>query len=69
MNIQKRLSALLSVKSIVTLTLTLVIAYMAVTGQMDQEFLKNVFFMIVAFYFGSQTEKTSNQIEKMTEDK
>ena len=42
---------------------------MAVTGQMDQEFLKNVFFMIVAFYFGSQTEKTSNQIEKMTEDK
>ena len=69
MNIQKRLTALLSVKSIVTLTLTLVIAYMAVTGQIDQEFLKNVFFMIVAFYFGSQTEKTSNQIEKMTEDK
>ena len=69
MNIQKRLTALLSVKSIVTLTLTLVIAYMAVTGQIDQEFLKNVFFMIVAFYFGSQTEKTSNQIEKMTEEK
>ena len=69
MNIQKRLTALLSVKSIVTLTLTLVIAYMAVTGQMDQEFLKNVFFMIVAFYFGSQTEKTSNQIEKIKEEK
>lgn len=69
MNIQKRLTALLSVKSIVTLTLTMVVAYLAVTGQMDQEFLKNVFFMIVAFYFGSQTEKTSNQIEKMTEDK
>ena len=69
MNIQKRLTALLSVKSIVTLTLTLVVAYLAVTGQMDQEFLKNVFFMIVAFYFGTQTEKTSNQIEKITEGK
>lgn len=69
MNIQKRLTALLSVKSIVTLTLTIVVAYLAVTGQMDQEFLKNVFFMIVAFYFGTQTEKTSNQIEKMTEGK
>lgn len=69
MNIQNRLSALLSVKSIVTLTLTLVVGYLAVTGKMDQEFLKNVFFMIVAFYFGTQTEKTSNQIEKMTEGK
>ena len=69
MNVQKRLTALLSVKSIVTLTLTLVVAYLAVTGQMDQEFLKNVFFMIVAFYFGTQTEKTSNQIEKITEGK
>lgn len=69
MNIRNRLSALLSVKSIVTLTLTLVVGYLAVTGKMDQEFLKNVFFMIVAFYFGTQTEKTYNQIEKMTEGK
>lgn len=65
MNIQKRLTALLSVKSIVTLTLTMVVAYLAVTGQMDQEFLKNVFFMIIAFYYGTQTEKANqmNQTE------
>lgn len=67
MNIQKRLTALLSVKSIVTLTLTMVVAYLAIAGQMDQEFLKNVFFMIIAFYYGTQTEK-ANQMNQM-EDK
>lgn len=65
MDIKKRLTALLSVKSIVTLMLTMVVGYLAVTGQMDQEFLKNVFFMIIAFYYGTQTEKANqmNQTE------
>ena len=38
-NIIKRLAALMSVKSIVTLALTAVFAYLAVTGQIAQDFM------------------------------
>ena len=37
-NLIKRLSNLLSVKSLVTIILTAVFAYLAVTGQVSQEF-------------------------------
>ena len=37
--IKKRCANLLSVKSLVTLTLTVVFAYMAVTGQISQDFM------------------------------
>lgn len=57
-----RLVRLLCVKSLVTLTLTAVFAVMACTGKIDQDFM-TVYTVIIAFYFGTQTER-KNQTER-----
>ena len=61
--ITKRLAALMSVKSIVTLILTLVFACMAVTGQISQDFM-TIYAVIIAFYFGTQSQKGQDVVEK-----
>lgn len=53
----KRLSNLLSVKSLVTLVLTGVFAFMACTNQISQDFM-TIYAVIIAFYFGTQSQKT-----------
>lgn len=58
----KRVAALLSVKSIVTLTLTAVFAYMAVTGSISQDFM-TIYAVIIAFYFGTQSQKVQDAVE------
>lgn len=60
--IKKRLAALLSVKSLVTLVLTIVFAYMAITGQISQDFM-TIYAVIIAFYFGTQSQKTQDLID------
>ena len=55
--ISRRLADLLSVKSLVTLALTAVFAFMAVTGQISQDFM-TIYAVIIAFYFGTQAQKT-----------
>ena len=47
----KRIANLLSVKSIVTITLTAVFAYLAVTNKIAQDFM-TVYAVVIAFYFG-----------------
>lgn len=59
----KRIANLLSVKSIVTLVLTGVFAYMAVTGNISQDFM-TIYAVIIAFYFGTQSQKTQDMIDK-----
>lgn len=61
-NIKKRLGNLLSVKSIVTLVLTMVFSYMAVTNQITQDFM-TIYAVIIAFYFGTQSQKAQDAIE------
>ncbi|MBR2927545.1 MAG: hypothetical protein IKC24_00100 [Oscillospiraceae bacterium] len=60
--IQKRVANLLSVKSIVTLVLTAVFAYMAVTNQITQDFM-TIYAVIIAFYFGTQSQKVQDAVE------
>lgn len=55
--IKKRLANLLAVKSIVTVILTLVFAYLAVAGQVTTEQFLTVFTVVIAFYFGTQAER------------
>lgn len=63
-NLMKRLSNLLSVKSIVTVVLTAVFAYLAITGGVSQEFM-TVYTVVIAFYFGTQvSEKAKGQEQK-----
>lgn len=57
----KRISALLSVKSIVTVVLTGVFAYLAVIGEVNQDFM-TVYIVIISFYFGTQTQKISDAV-------
>ena len=60
--IKKRCANLLSVKSLVTLTLTVVFAYMAVTGQISQDFM-TIYAVIIAFYFGTQSQKQQDALD------
>lgn len=60
--IKKRLGNLLSVKSIVTLVLTGVFAYMAIAGKISQDFM-TIYAVIIAFYFGTQSQKTQDAID------
>ena len=59
----KRIANLMSVKSIVTLVLTGVFAYMAVTNNISQDFM-TIYAVIIAFYFGTQSQKTQDVIDK-----
>lgn len=56
----KRISNLLTVKSIVTLILTAVFAHMANIGQISQDFM-TIYAVIIAFYFGTQSAKAENK--------
>ena len=58
----KRAANLLSVKSIVTLILTAVFAYMAVTEKISQDFM-TIYAVIIAFYFGTQSQKVQDVVD------
>ena len=50
----ERLSKLLTVKSLVTIALTLVVVVLALRGQFD---IKDIYLIIIGFYFGTQATK------------
>ena len=58
----KRAANLLSVKSIVTLVLTGVFAWMAVDGCISQDFM-TIYAVIIAFYFGTQSQKVQEAMD------
>ena len=60
-NFLKRLATLFSVKSIVTIVLTAVFAYMAVKQTISQDFM-TIYAVIIAFYFGTQNQKVQDII-------
>lgn len=51
---KKRLDKLLTVKSIITLSLTIVVVVQALKGVFD---IRDIYLMIIGFYFGTQSEK------------
>lgn len=64
---EKILNRLVTVKSIVTLILTLVFAFLSATGQIPADSFKEIFYIIIAFYFGSSLEKTAKANGTTTE--
>ena len=52
----------MSVKSLVTLTLTAVFAVMALKGTISQDFM-TVYAVVIAFYFGTQSQKIQDAVE------
>lgn len=64
--IKEKLMKLLGVKSIVTVTLTLIFGYLAIVGRVSgQEFL-NVYTIVIAFYFGTQMQRLSDSMDDST---
>ena len=51
---KERLAKLLTVKSIITILLTLVVVILALKGEFN---IEDIYLMIVAFYFGTQATK------------
>lgn len=41
--------------------------YLAITGQTSQEFM-TVYTVVIAFYFGTQTQKISDAVDKTTKE-
>lgn len=58
--IWNKLIKLLSVKSLVTLTLTAVFAVLAVSGSVSQDFM-TIYAVIISFYFGTQHERKEQE--------
>ena len=59
---------LLKVKSIVTILTTVTLVYLAVTGQISQDFMV-VYSVIIAFYFGTQAQKKADTPDQEEETK
>ncbi len=53
----KNLAALIKVKTIVTLVVIAVFAVMSLTGQLQPDTVMTIVTMVVAFYFGTQSQK------------
>ena len=64
--LKKRLANLVSVKSIVTVVLTGVFAYMAIVGSISQDFM-TIYAVIIAFYFGTQSQKIQDAVDSNEE--
>lgn len=58
---KERLSKLLTVKSIVTIALTIVFCVLAVRGTLSGQDFLTVFTTVIAFYFGTQAERKKEE--------
>ena len=65
--LRKRLANLLSVKSLTTLALTAVFSVMALRGTISQDFM-TIYAVIIAFYFGTQSQKVQDTVEQVSGD-
>ena len=54
---------LLTVKSIVTIMLTVVFSYLAIVGRISGEQFLTVFSVVIAFYFGTQYQKGRESVK------
>lgn len=56
----KNLTALLKVKTIITLVIIAVLAVLSLNGSIEPDKFLTIATMVVAFYFGTQSEKKDN---------
>lgn len=61
MKIRDRISKLIDVKSLVTLSLTAVFGVQTIRGYISPEQFMNAFTVVIAFYFGVQHEKNKGE--------
>lgn len=56
-----KLAKLINVKSVVTLILCAVFAYLSIVGQVQAEQFLTIFTVIISFYFGTQSAKKESE--------
>ena len=59
---KEKLAKLINVKSIITIVLCGVFAYLSVAGKVSAQQFLTIFTVIISFYFGSQVEKKARVI-------
>lgn len=60
---KKQICKLIDVKSLVTLMLTTVFAYLSVSDRLSAEQFQTVFTTVIAFYFGTQHQKNQKETD------
>lgn len=60
---KERIDKLLSVKSIVTIILTLVFAFAVIKSTISSDQFITIYTVVISFYFGTQVSKLSSQKE------
>ena len=56
--IKKRAANLLTIKSIVTLAMTALVAFLAIRGDISGDKVNTLFTIVIGFYFGTQANRT-----------
>ncbi len=64
----KNLWSLLTVKSIVTIILTMVFSVLSLYDRISGEQILNIFSVVIAFYFGTQYQKSEMERQKGGEE-
>ena len=57
---KNRISKLLEVKSLITIVTTAAFVYLSITNEIKPEQFLTIFTTIIAFYFGTQATKDTN---------
>lgn len=65
---KERISKLISVKSIVTLTLTVLFFVLAVRGDLKASDVLTIYTVVIGFYFGTQYDKKTTTEAETTEE-
>ena len=58
--LNKNLANLIKVKTIVTMAIVSVFAVLALRGDISADDVKDIVYMVIAFYFGTQLEKKAD---------
>jgi uncharacterized protein (DUF486 family) len=58
---KKNLANLVKVKTLVTMAVIAVFAVLALKGDISPDHVKDIVYIVIAFYFGSQTEKNAKE--------
>lgn len=61
MSIKEKLAKLIDIKSIITLALTAVFCFLAITETIAASQFLTIFTVIISFYFGTQMAKSNKQ--------
>ncbi len=64
-----KLKKLIDVKSIVTITLTIIFSILALKDKISAEQFLTIFTVIISFYFGTQFQKQEEEIKDLQQEK